>query len=257
VGEETVGLFERLNEGTDAKYSLYKVPGATRLNITIRDSFSKRVSHIRTRGTEIGDETVEDFYAGVLREVQKGDWVVASGSLPPGVSDHFYRMLIERLREKGAHVVFDSSGQPLLEGLKGRPFMIKPNLVELSQVLGSPVENTAAELAGIVRSDVFEGVEMVVVSRGRDGVVAFSRSTKVLLEARLADGVAVRVPNSVGAGDALVGGIVAGLAGGLSFSEAITRGVACGASKLFESAPGGADRGLLSDLLRDVVVNEV
>lgn len=151
-------------------------------------------------------------------------WVVGSGSLPPGVLDEFYAELVSVARELQVKVAIDSSGSALSAAMLAAPDLVKPNREELAEVLGrelttlGAVQQASEELVG-------SGIGQVLVSLGRDGALLVSEGG--IWHARAE----VDSPRStVGAGDALLAGFLAGMESGLSEPEALGQAVAFGSA---------------------------
>jgi 1-phosphofructokinase len=129
-------------------------------------------------------------------------WFVLAGSLPPGVDPGFYCELATLVTAAGARVALDTGGEPLRRALKAEPHVLKPNMHELGVLVGSPLPSRDAIVAA-ARSLLKGGTELVVVSMGPDGAL-------FLEEGRIVSATPPRVAvrTTVGAGDALMAGIV-------------------------------------------------
>jgi 1-phosphofructokinase len=135
--------------------------------------------------------------------VLSGGWCVLAGSLPPGVEPGIYRELITTLRARGVRTVLDSSGEALREALGAAPDIIKPNVHELETLLARSLPSEA-DVVAAARELVAGGVKLVVVSRGAEGACFVTADRAVVARPP-----AVVVRSTVGAGDAMVAGIVA------------------------------------------------
>ncbi len=151
------------------------------------------------------------------------DYIVASGSLPPGVPNDFYAGVARLGKEIGARVIVDTSGPALVEAARAGAYLIKPNLRELRLLTGKAlIENSEIESAA--REFVSSGqCEVVVISLGAKGAFFASQEASEFIRAPT-----VRVVSREGAGDSMVGGIVFGLAQEMPLRDAIRLGVAAG-----------------------------
>jgi 6-phosphofructokinase 2 len=152
-------------------------------------------------------------------------FVVASGSLPPGLPDYFYGLIVKQANAVGAKCIVDTSG-PALQALKGKhAYMIKPNISELCKMLN--VERLEkSEVDDAAQQAIFDGyAEMMVVSMGGDGAWLVSKDKKYFCAAPK-----VVTRSTVGAGDSMVAGITYMLQKEMSLREAIRFGVACGSA---------------------------
>ena len=188
-----------------------RLPGQTRVGIKITDPVLHETTDINFPGLT---PAVSDLAA--LREklaALSGGWCVLAGSLPPGVPTNIYREFIATLKASGVRTVLDSSGEALREALKSAPDIIKPNVHELEAHLGRALP-TEADVIAAARELVAGGVKLVVVSRGADGACFVTAG-----EAVVARPPSVAVRSTVGAGDAMVAGIIAAQLRNLSLAD--------------------------------------
>lgn len=152
-------------------------------------------------------------------------YVVASGSLPPGLPPYFYGLVVKTANALGAKCVVDTSGEAL-EALRGRnAFIIKPNIGELCQLLGRP-HIQKEDVPHAARQVLQEGfAEMAAVSMGGDGAWLITPD-----EAWLAPAPKVPMRSTVGAGDSMVAGMIYMLQKGRSLQDALCMGIACGSA---------------------------
>lgn len=150
-------------------------------------------------------------------------YIVASGSLPPGLPDYFYGLIVKTASAVGAKCIVDTSG-PALQALKGkRTYLIKPNLNELCQMTGVK-QLSQEEVPQAARQAIADGyAEIMVVSMGAQGAWIVSAENKYHCMAP-----SVTKKSTVGAGDSMVAGITHMLQKGRPLNEVIRFGVACG-----------------------------
>ena len=145
------------------------VPGDTRINVKMVED-SGDVTDLNFPGVAVAEDELKEFEARLLRQAEQHEYIVVAGSLPRGISAEASRDLIAKLQQKGAKVLFDSSKEALVKGLEAKPFLIKPNEVELAEWAGRPLE-TEAELRQEAEKLRAAGITNVVISRGADGVL--------------------------------------------------------------------------------------
>lgn len=204
-----------------------RLPGSTRVGIKISDPVRNETTDINFPGLT---PTCADISA--LRtqiEEIRGGWCVIAGSLPPGVPHGIYREFIATLKANGVRTVLDSSGDALREALKAGPDFIKPNVHELEAHIGRALPTEAAVIAAS-RELVAGGVGLVVVSRGADGACFVTADETVT-----AVPPAVTVRSTVGAGDAMVAGVVAARSRDLSLADTARLATAFSLSALTRS----------------------
>ena len=203
VGGTEGAELEALLATEQVAYRAVPVAGSVRVNISLTEP-DGTATKINALGPTLSGEETERLLAAAADVSVGVDWVLGSGSLPGGVGEDFYARLGEVARRSGARFALDSSGAPLLAGLRARPDVIKPNTEELAEASGRPLVtfgdtvDAAHELRRI-------GAGTVVISMGRDGALLVDDEGVIHAEAFVAS------PRStVGAGDALVAGFLAG-----------------------------------------------
>ncbi len=255
VGRNAYSLFNTLRS-PHIRVHLTVVESTTRTNLTVYDPVSKTTEHTRTSGFKITAEDVDSLYAVMEETVAEDDIVVLTGSLPAGAGASMYRDIVVRLNAKRVRTILDSSGTELALGLEGRPFAVKPNLEELEYVAGRPL-STETFVVCAAREICDRGIDLVVVSRGSEGVLAVSRDGGPALKANVAVDQNHALTGPVGSGDALVAGIAAGLLERLPRRELIRLGVACGAANLLSLGPGVCLPADIARILQKVEISEI
>lgn len=197
---------------------------AVRENLIIRDDSTGQQYRFGMPGPTLS-ATDREAWMGALRDrAPSTRYVVFSGSLPGGTSADWYERLLAAA-PSDARLIVDTKQQALRRALRHGVFLIKPNINELEEL----VERELPDDAAIERAcrDIIAsgGAEVVVVSLGRGGAILITREA---VERFVAP--SVRLCSKVGAGDSMVGGIVAALAQDRGLSEAVTLGVAAGAA---------------------------
>jgi 1-phosphofructokinase len=213
LGEENPELFERHFARKNIEDRFIRVPGETRVNIKIMDERNQETTDLNAPGQAPARDAVDRLSEQVEELAESCEWIVLSGNLPPGLPPNFYADLIQSIKRKNRRIVFDTSGEALLEGLKAGPCMIKPNISELSQLTGREF-GELTEIHSAARSLLNEDVEVVVISMGGDGALFVKES-----ESLFAVPPSVTLKSTVGAGDAMVAGLVAGSVKNLSLAD--------------------------------------
>ncbi len=157
-------------------------------------------------------------------------WLVASGSLPPGVPEDFYARLAHHCRSRGVRLVLDASGTALAAALAEGVYLVKPSLGELRGLTGEALAEPAQWRAAARRLVDQGRAEVVVLSLGAGGALLAARDTLVEAPA-----LPVVARGAIGAGDSLVAGLVHGLAGGASLREAFALGMAASAAAVLNT----------------------
>ncbi len=222
------------------------VAAETRINLTLRDPESGLEVHFVEAGAPVSEAEWQAFLATYERHLPNARWIALCGSLPPGVALDSYAQLIRRAREGGVLCALDTSGDALRLGVQARPDLVKPNRQELAELVGKPLDSDEALLAAVEQLLV-QGIRFVVVSLGKEGAIGsdgkgFWKATPPL----------VPVVNTVGSGDALLGGMLFGLLKGLPFSEALRFAVAVGTANTLVDGPAYIDAATVSAIVEQV-----
>lgn len=214
LGEENTQIFERLFARKKMVDHFVRIPGRTRTGVKIVDPAQQQTTDINMPGQAPPEEAVDELLETLDGLVECCQWFVLTGSLPPGVPTDLYATLITRLRASGKRTALDTSRDGLRAGVPAGPTILKPNREELQQIVGRTLTDHAAidEAARTLRKE--HGIDIVVVSLGAEGALFVDGETSVL-----AVPPAVTVESTVGAGDAMVAGLVAGQSEGLSLSD--------------------------------------
>jgi 1-phosphofructokinase len=217
-GHEGDQLAEAITEaGIDLAAVHIDQPVRTNISLTEPDG---TVTKINDPGPRLSLDQADELRAATVSAVKEARWLAACGSLPPGAPEGFYADLVVEAHAAGARVVVDASGAPLAAAVKVGPDLIKPNVHELAELTGRRLRRLGdvVDAADSVRA---QGVAIVVVSLGADGAVLVNREG-----AWHATTPPIVVRSAVGAGDAMVAGL---LAAGGDGPEALRNGVAYGA----------------------------
>jgi 1-phosphofructokinase len=170
LGMDNWDLFEEVFDLKRILDRFVTLEGATRVGLKIVDDLTGQTTDINFPGLTPPEGEIEHLFAKIADLVEPGRWFVLSGSVPPGVPDDVYAHLIDLIHDRGGRVVVDTSGAPLRKALARRPEVVKPNVDELSELVGQPLETPeAVRVAG--ESLLARGVGRVVVSMGGEGAV--------------------------------------------------------------------------------------
>jgi 6-phosphofructokinase 2 len=156
---------------------------------------------------------------------EKPAYLVASGSLPPGVPDDFFARVARVARRTGTRFVLDTGGDPLRLALEEGVHLVKPNLREMCELAGKELEDEAHQAEAALQIARRGKAEAVVLSLGPSGAVVVTADGTERLWAP-----SVRVRSRVGAGDSMLGGLVLALSRGMGLRAAVRYGIAAGAA---------------------------
>lgn len=210
-------------EGLDTRP--LRIGGWTRENVIVHETGSDRQYRFGAPGPEL---TVREWQAAIEAAAGRKpypDFLVASGSLPPGAPEEFYGLLAKRVRPQGTRLVVDTSKAALRATAAAGVFLLKPNRRELAQLVDRRLEDRDAQRAAARELLEREAAEIIVVSLGPEGALVAWGDEVVELAAP-----EVEVRSRIGAGDSTVAGIVLGLARGEEPLSAAKLGLAAGAA---------------------------
>lgn len=221
AGGRTGALLQELLKKENVQQQMVETVNETRENFMVVDISGNQQYRFGMPGPEIEKKEADRFLI-LLKELSP-QLLVMSGSLPPGLEDSFYAKIAYSLKPTGVKIIADTSGEALQHAVDEGVFLLKPNLGELSKLVGSEtLDNEMVDDAA--RELIRKGkCEVIVVSMGQRGAYMVSRDLAIHVQSP-----AVKKLSTVGAGDSMVAGMVHQLARGLSLQEMIKMGVACG-----------------------------
>lgn len=212
LGEANDDVFVRHFEQLGMADHCVRVAGETRTNVKVVDPDTLQVTDLNHSGQTICADAMSALEE-VLFRGPVPQWYVLAGSLPADVASDTYQRWIPRLQARGARVALDASGEALRAGARAGPDLIKPNHHELAELTGYSTEGLEACLAG-ARQQVAAGTDLVVVSRGAEGALFVTRDRAL----HAVPGPVV-IETTVGAGDAMVAGVINASLEGLDLAE--------------------------------------
>ncbi|VBB07815.1 carbohydrate kinase pfkb [Lucifera butyrica] len=243
LGRDNSQFFKRFFQNKQIHDRFVEVEGATRVNIKIVDESNGLVSEINFPGLNCSQADCERLQEVVRQLAADHELFILAGSLPQGASGAIYQEFIKVLNQYGCKVFLDASGNALAEGIKAGPYAIKPNLPELSQLVGRQLRNDA-ELLKAVNELLAGGIQQVVVSLGERGALAASRDEQWIVRPPK-----VKVGSTVGAGDAMVAGLAVGEVRGLPLAERVRLGTAAAAASVAQPGTQAASQADVTTLL--------
>lgn len=195
--------------------------GMSRINVKVRSSGE---TDVNTNGPFIDNDSLNQFFSK-LDGLTEGDVLIVSGSVPKCLPANVYEDILSRVNGKGLLSVVDASGERLVNTLKYHPFLIKPNNDELSEIFEKEVLSLD-EITDCAKRLQSMGAKNVLVSMGKNGSALFCENGNILR----ADSVGGKAINTVGAGDSMVAGFVAGYIKTADFAYALKLGTAAGSA---------------------------
>ncbi|MCW3846025.1 1-phosphofructokinase family hexose kinase [Sphingomonas sp. LB-2] len=222
---------EQLLGQAQVPFRAVAIADITRESFTVDESGTGNQFRFVLPGPELSEAEQACCLEALKALPHRPRWLVASGSLPPGVPDDFYLRVGGICRSLDIRMLLDSSGPALAACAGLNAALIKPSLRELEDLVGHPIGSDEAEVAA-ARELIGRGfAETVLLSLGSRGALLVTQDSAERFQA-----IAVPVRSTVGAGDSMMGGVVLGLSRGMALRDTVPLGIAAGAAALM--APG-------------------
>ncbi|WP_319779620.1 1-phosphofructokinase [Maridesulfovibrio sp.] len=251
LGQDNAGIFEKLFTEKGLVDDFIRVPGETRIGIKVLDPSTESTTDINFPGLSPDEEHVEELMRKVGELAEEALIVVIGGSLPSGVSPDVVGRLVAIIKSKGAKAVVDTSGSALVSAIKAGPWLIKPNDDELSELVGRPLKDSRDILDEMRRMNR-AGITNVAVSLGARGALFTDGEEELLAKPPKIEPV-----STVGAGDAMIGGLVAGVALGLSLKERVRLATSMSAATVAQAGPSLERLDVAKELEKQVIVEAI
>lgn len=198
--------------------------GLSRINVKLK---SNEETEINGQGPMITKEDIDRLFEK-LEKLKDNDILILSGSIPNTLDEDIYEKIMERLQKKDIQIVVDATKDLLLNVLKYRPFLIKPNNHELGEMFNVTLKNDE-DIISYAKKLQEKGARNVLISMAGDGAILITENGKVF-KSEVPKG---EVKNSVGAGDSMVAGFIAGYLTNNDYEEALKMGTAAGSASAF------------------------
>lgn len=232
-------------------HDFVRVSDESRLCIAVMDPKNGTQTEVNENGPVVTPDEVRMMLDKVGEFVTDADYIVLSGSCPPGVPVSFYGDIIKIGRRAGVKVVLDTSGDHLRESVKASPYMVKPNVHELSQLVGRELV-TLEEILNAAKSLKQYDIDIIAVTIGRSGAI-------------VTDGVSawhavppeINFASAVGSGDSFVAGFVDSLIRGESLAEALVSGTAAGAANATTYGAGFCSKESIIEIKQGVTLDKL
>jgi len=222
-------VLSELLDAEGVEHTPVAIEGAVRENLIVRDVSCNHQYRFGMPGPDLTEDERNRWVEEVRRHTASADFLVLSGSLPPSVPPTWFAELIRAAAER-TRVVVDTKKEPLRQALDAGVYLIKPNVRELEELLGRELDDDH-DIAEAARDLIERGAaEAMLVSLGRGGALLATGEGALRLSAP-----AVPIRSKVGAGDSMVGGLIAALDRGSSMAEAARLAVAAGAAAVLSS----------------------
>jgi 6-phosphofructokinase 2 len=252
IGGQIGKLLQRLVEREDIASLVTPSHVETRENFTAYEESTGEQFRFVLPGSQLHQAEWEAVLDRLASLTARPKFVVASGSVPPGAPDDFFARVARQAKALGAKSVIDTSGPALVAALDEGVSIIKPNLVELTELVGAPLDRDEDRIAACRRLAVDGRAETVALTLGDQGalLVTAERAWRALP-------LQIEAVSTVGAGDSFLGGLVAALAGGKAVDEAFRVAVAAASAAVMTPGTGLCQPEDVRHLLPGVKIKEI
>ena len=238
TGEE----LKRKIESYGIKTDFIKVKeGITRINIKIS---SNEETALNGNGPKITEEDIQELLEKIDK-IGKEDIVILAGNIPKGINNNIYEIICVNLERNGVTFIVDATQELLINVLKYRPFLIKPNKEELEETFKEKIE-TKEDIIAHAKKLQLMGAQNVLISLGGEGAILVTVKEEIYFS-KAPKG---KVLNTVGAGDSMVAGFVAGYEKSGDYEQAFKMGIAAGSASAFSMNLATAEE--VENLLKEI-----
>ena len=250
LGRDNVEIFEQHFKHKRIDDHFVRLAGQTR---TVIDATNQHTTDINLPGLQPTQEEIQQLIVQIGTLTKTCDWFVLAGNLPPGIPIEIYAIIIEQLRKSGKQIVLDTSQQSLRAGIAAGPTVIKPNSIELQQLTGHTFNDELSIMQAAQQLlQRTPQLQLVVISMGEQGAMFVDAQT-----ALLAEPLHVLVRSTVGAGDAMVAGMLVGIIEQAELEDCARLATAFSAGTITQIGPHLPARQTLQEYARQVVIRPI
>jgi 6-phosphofructokinase 2 len=225
--------FLKLLNAENIEYTESSIKGDTRTNLMLIDESNLLEYRIGMEGPKISALEAENLLH-ILKQQSNYEFLVASGSLPKGISDDFYAEVAAIVISHNAKFILDTSGIALQKAIEQKLFLLKPNLNELSLLCGISEDASIGDIIQATKQLLNKiNCSVIVVSLGASGAILVTETEMQHILPPKA-----KVKSTVGAGDSMVAGMTIALSKKMSWKEVLQYGIACGTAATLNSGRG-------------------
>ena len=242
IGKDDIPIYSEFLKSRNIEHEFIVVKGKTRSNKTINDPINGTTTHIREKGFKLMENELKSLIDIVKNTINVEDYVVFSGSIPPNVDENIYYKLINICKEKGAITVLDTNGKALIKGISANPKIIKPNLVELSQILNNPelnelnfshIEKAVEFIIREAKKLLNREIEIILITLGNNGAILITKNIVLYGNVHVD-----KVIDTVGSGDSFLAGFVSNFFHKKKLRDCFRCSLASGAANTLIQGPG-------------------
>jgi len=252
LGHDNLEFVKSLILKANLKVEYYEVNGLTRTNTKIVDLANNTTTDINEMGFEIQEDKIPEIISFIVKNIIKSNYIVLSGSVPKWMPNDIYSKIIES-SNINAKFIIDTEGEQLINVLKNKPFLIKPNIHELEEALNIKLKSDEDIINTCLNIIDIYDVENILVSMGGDGSILVAKD--IILKA---EPIKVELRSTVGAGDSLVAGFIHGLIEhDMNKIEALKFGTACGTLAVSKESIDDLDKFEVKKMIESIIIRKL
>ncbi|MFX1275629.1 MAG: 1-phosphofructokinase family hexose kinase [Promethearchaeota archaeon] len=261
IGQAEIQLYSSFLKSRNIEYEFVPIKGTTRSNKTFNDPVKGTTTHVRNTGFQVIKSELQLLREIILKNLLPNDFIIFSGSIPPGIPIDIYSNLISECKEKGATTILDSSGDALIHGVKAKPTIIKPNLKELAQILNNKslstlnllkIDDALLKIVSEAKILLSDDLEILLITLGKKGALCITKNENLYGIVKLE-----KVYDTVGSGDSFLAGFVIKYLYNESIIECFKNALACGAANTLLPGPGIFEQGMVQNLIREIKIKHI
>lgn len=235
----------------DIPYEFVMTVGETRINNKIIDLVNGTCTDLNEPGQPITEAEVTELKELVKKWIPKSDYFILSGGVQTDISSSFYKELIEMMNQSDCKVMIDTSGVLLEQAIQAKPWLIKPNIHELEELVGKKL-TSFEEIIEQARKLIASGIQYVAVSMGEKGMLLVSETEVYHGKAPKVD-----VKSTVGAGDSTVAALAVGFYKQLSLEQTLRKAVAAGTAAVTMEGTNVPEKSLINSIEEKVIIQKL
>ena len=251
IGAQDLAGLDRKLSGVGIHGAFVPIDGATRITYKIMETATNRDTEFNQTGTRVPKKDLEKLESAIKKLFNTHQWLALCGSIPTGIPEDFYASLIEMSKPLGIITCLDASGEPLIQGCRAAPDILRINQSELGEILTREITNTPETISAI-RTLQETGIGKVVVSMGAEGTLGYNGEK--MWQVRVPQ---VEIRGLTGAGDAMTAGLIASFFQGKSFADSLRFSSALATASTLKMEPGDFDHDNLEDIFRKTTIQEI
>ncbi|MFP4362585.1 MAG: 1-phosphofructokinase [Spirochaetia bacterium] len=251
LGDANSVLFEEFFREKQIEDGFIRIDGHTRTDIKIIDEKRIQTTDINYPGLEPEEKDIHSLKKRILSHAEKDLWVVLSGSIPKNADDSIYAQLCRELKKEGCKVALDTSGDALRKAIEEEPDLVKPNVKELEEFSGKTLHNVK-QVALAAEKLTKMGISYVVVSMGAEGAMFMYDGEKIVAHPPEIDAV-----STVGAGDAMMAGMIAASVKGWNIHDSAKLATAFAAAAVTRIGSGLPPEATIQKWMEEIKIENV